>query len=213
MHVSRRAVLVVVGVALLAGCSGLPTVQTQSPAPEPTPVTPTQTPTQTPAGEGAYIVTIIDVVDGDTMDIKYRNGTTDTIRLLGVDTPEVGDGSNLSEFEGIPDTDGGKAWLEQWGQRASDFASSEIEDEKVRIVVDEQADRRGSYGRLLVHVYHDGKLLNLQLLAQGYARMFDSEFSKRQQFRNIEQGAQANGIGLWELATPTSSPPANSSED
>ncbi|MGA9399647.1 thermonuclease family protein [Haladaptatus sp.] len=33
-------------------------------------------------------VTVTDVVDGDTLDIQYSNGSTDTVRLLGVDTPE-----------------------------------------------------------------------------------------------------------------------------
>jgi micrococcal nuclease len=35
------------------------------------------------------MVTIIKVTDGDTMDIRYRDGRTHTLRLLGVDTPET----------------------------------------------------------------------------------------------------------------------------
>ncbi|ELZ24363.1 endonuclease, partial [Haloterrigena salina JCM 13891] len=29
-------------------------------------------------------VTVTNVVDGDTIDIEYQNGSTDTVRLLGV---------------------------------------------------------------------------------------------------------------------------------
>lgn len=31
--------------------------------------------------------TVVSVTDGDTVDVEYSNDTTDTVRLLGVDTP------------------------------------------------------------------------------------------------------------------------------
>ena len=51
------------------------------------------------------------VIDGDTIEVRYRNGTTDTIRLLGVDTPETSGGVSPQEFKGIPDTEAGRAHL------------------------------------------------------------------------------------------------------
>jgi len=99
--------------------------------------TPASTPTQSPAstGQEAYQVTVIDVVDGDTLDIRYQNGTTDTVRLLGIDTPEVHTETDPSEYEGIPDTDAGRDWLRDWGHKASEFARTEVHDEEVRIVI------------------------------------------------------------------------------
>lgn len=233
----RQTVIIVILVVLLAGCSGngsnaTPTAEptnTPSPTVTPTsdlptttqlPATPTSSPTSTPAQTSTstsvptssstateYVVTVVEVVDGDTMKIRYQNGSRDTIRLLGVDTPEVHVETDPSEFEGIPDTEEGHDWLRDWGHKASEFARTEVGGEEIRIVVDEEADRRGSYGRLLVYVYHDDQLLNLQLLSQGYARMYDSEFSKRSRFRDAEETAQSQNIGLWgfEAATPTTS--------
>jgi micrococcal nuclease len=189
-HYPTTVLLVVV---LLAGCATVPTA-------------PTETATVgSPATATEYEVTVTEVVDGDTMTVAYRNGTTETIRLLGVDTPEVHVENDPAEFDGIPETDRGREWLRDWGHKASEYARSEIAGEQVQIAVDSQADRRGSYGRLLVYVHHDGHLLNRQLLEQGYARMYDSTFSRRDQFRHLEQTAQANDVGLWGFTgtTPT----------
>src|SRR5262245_18351010 len=37
------------------------------------------------------LVTITHVVDGDTIKVKFADGTTDTVRLIGIDTPETVD--------------------------------------------------------------------------------------------------------------------------
>ena len=34
-------------------------------------------------------VRVIEVIDGDTIVVAFADGSTDTIRLLGVDTPKV----------------------------------------------------------------------------------------------------------------------------
>lgn len=69
-----------------------------------------------------YQVSITDVIDGDTMNIQFQNGSTDTIRLIGVDTPEVHTSTNPQEFEGIPDNSDGKSWLSLWGDKATTYA-------------------------------------------------------------------------------------------
>lgn len=148
-------------------------------------------------------VTVTRVIDGDTMEIEYANGTEDTVRLLGVDTPE----STLSrvspdEFDGIPDSTAGRDHLFEWGERATDFAEDELESEEVRIVVDAESDRRGYFGRLLVYIYVDGQNINEQLLADGYARMYDSQFSLREEFAAVEREAQNNDVGLWKYDGP-----------
>ncbi len=128
-----------------------------------------------PEREGTeFSVEIREVIDGDRMVIGFSDGTTETVRLLGVDTPEVNAGSQPEEFEGIPDTEAGHAHLRTWGERATEFAKSRLEPgESVRIV-DETADRRGGYGRL-----------------------FDTRFEKRSTFAETESGAMANTVGLW----------------
>lgn len=147
--------------------------------------------------EDNLTVTITEVVDGDTMDIRYRNGSTDTIRLIGVDTPEVHTDTAPDEFEGIPDTSAGHEWLSGWGKNASTYAETRLAGEHVTIAFGTQTDTRGYYDRLLVYLYIDGELFNQQLLTNGYARVYESEFSKRPEFDDAEATAQANDVGVW----------------
>ena len=90
--------------------------------------------------------------------------------------------------------------LSEWGDRASGFASDELSvGEEVRVEVDSSADREDRNDRLLVYLYHDdGELFNRQLLDQGYARLYDTEFSKRGEFADLEEQAQSNDVGLWD---------------
>ncbi|SIR89257.1 micrococcal nuclease [Haladaptatus litoreus] len=157
-----------------------------------------------PASGTKWTVTVTRVVDGDTMEVRFPSGETDTIRLLGVDTPETTlSRVNPSEFEGIPDTTAGKDHLFEWGRRADQFATNELEGKTVRIETDPQADRRGSFGRLLVYIYVDGENFNRRLLADGYARMYDSSFSKRGAFERTEARAQRVNVGVWNFQGST----------
>ncbi|WP_424004744.1 lamin tail domain-containing protein [Haloarcula salina] len=182
----------------------------------PTP-TPERSPTPTPTPEPAptldreerteFRVTVVEIVDGDTIDVRYGNGDKERVRLLGVDTPEVHTSTDPDEWEGIPNTDRGSEHLRDWGHKASEFARTELErGEEIRIVVDEEADRRGSYGRLLVYVYDDGTLFNHELIDRGYARLYDTAFSKRAQFASTESNAQAGEIGVWNYESRTPEP-------
>ena len=189
MH-NHRIAVAVIAVVLLAGCSGA--------APLPTPdAEPTAAPDGTVDGT-SWNVTVTHVVDGDTVDIRYANGSTDTVRLLGVDTPETPPNTvSPDEFEGIPDTDAGRDHLIAWGKRATDFAERELAGEDVRLVADPEADRRGGYGRLLAYIYVDGENFNKQLLAEGYARLYDSPFTRRDEFAATEATARESNVGLW----------------
>lgn len=192
---------------------------TATPTPSPASDTPTPTATATPESTtepprgpstgSEWTVTVTRVIDGDTLEVEFPSGETDTLRLLGVDTPET-TYSDVSpgEFEGIPDTTAGRDHLYQWGENANDYAVSELSGERVRITVDSQADRRGSFGRLLVYVYIDGENFNKQLLTEGYARLYESSFSKRSAFEAAEATAQENDVGLWEFTADETATPA-----
>jgi micrococcal nuclease len=194
----RDLTVVLLSIVILAGCLGnTPTEVTTG-----SPPTPKATAPPPSAGQA---VTVTEVVDGDTMEIRYRDGQTDTIRLLGVDTPETNGGVSPDEFDGIPDTQEGRAWLGEWAERASSVARSELSGESVRIATDPDADRRGDYGRLLVYLYVDGTTFNERLLDEGYARLYDTRFSKRQQFATAERRAQSAGVGVWGYTTSTAS--------
>ena len=156
-------------------------------------------------------VTITRVIDGDTVEAEFPNGEVDTIRLLGVDTPETSFNSvSPSEFEGITDTTAGRDHLFSWGNNATDYAKQRLSGQEVNVVVDEQADRRGSFGRLLAYIYVDGQNFNEQLLTDGYARLYESDFSKRSVFETAEQNAQDRDAGLWNFNDDMSDQPSSS---
>ena len=142
----RTCLFILVNVALLvavAGCAGNPVDES---------ATPTEPKTEPESTENTDItdsqtVTATRVIDGDTMEIKYQNGTEDTVRLLGVDTPET-TLSRVSpdEFAGISDTTAGRDYLFEWGERATTLAEDELSDEQVEIRIDSESDRRGYSG-------------------------------------------------------------------
>ncbi|MFB6118813.1 lamin tail domain-containing protein [Halosegnis sp.] len=192
-------VLVLVGLFILAGCSGA--VDT---APNDATARASAPPVPTPAAT----VTVTRAVDGDTLEIRFDNGTTDTVRLIGVDTPEVHAENSPDEFEGVPETAAGRDCLRRWGERASDQAKR-LEGETVGIAFDPNLDRRGYYGRLLVYVVEDGVSFNYDLVARGYARMYESPFTRADAYAAAETEAMNAGRGVWECATdspPTATP-------
>ncbi|MFT4890847.1 MAG: micrococcal nuclease [Halobacteriales archaeon] len=215
-------------IVLLGGCTGFGG-SASSPTQTPTqPVEPTTTwgfsetepsktqsrSTATAPGAGQqWTVEVVRVVDGDTLEVAFPDGHTETVRLLGVDTPEVHVAVDPGEFEGIADTDAGRDWLRDWGHKASEFARTRIGGSTVRIAIDPEADRRGSYGRLLVYVYVDGRNFNRGLIEQGYARLYDTAFSKRDAFASAERTAREEGVGLWNFDGATASTPATAVTD
>jgi micrococcal nuclease len=203
----QRALLAVI-VVLLAGCAStdMPSMG------EPT------TALATPiAGGTEYHATVIEVTDGDTVDVRLANGTVETIRLIGVDTPEpVASNLNPEEY-GIPDTPNGRDWLLHWGDKASAFATDELAGETLTVVTDPKSDKRGYYGRLLAYIYYNnGTNFNRVLVERGLARRYDdSSFTVREEFGALEAAAQAADRGLWAFesdsstATPTTASPTD----
>lgn len=200
----RRLAWVLVVCVVLAGCTGTTpgtTEPTASPA-ETSDVTaaPVTTATGGTTAERARgrAATVTRIVDGDTIEVRYSNGTIDTVRLLGVDTPEVHVANDPPEFEGVPDTETGSACLREAGRDASGFVERMLAGERVRLVVG--GDRRDRYGRLLAFVRHDGTGVNYRLVAEGYARVYDTSFAGRERFDRAESRAQREGLGLWTCA-------------
>lgn len=163
----------------------------------------------------AATVEVVDIVDGDTMDVEYGNGTGERVRLLGVDTPEVHTAVSPDEYEGVPDSEPARRCLREQGHEASAFAERKLSGETVRIRFDEAADRRGSFGRLLVYVVDDGVSFNHRLLERGHARVFDGAFSESTRFYRAESAARETRTGVWscrDAGETDGETPADSSE-
>ncbi len=138
---------------------------------------------------GFYEVT--SYVDGDTFKVNM-NGTTETIRLIGVDTPETKK----------PNTP-----VQCYGPEASTFTKKTLQTagNSVRLEADPKDDNRDQYGRLLRYAYlPDGSLLEQQIIESGYGFAYTLfPFSKKQDFETYQATAQAAYRGLWTFCTPT----------
>jgi len=193
-----RRVTFGVAVALLvvaAGCSGL----TGSPS---QPAGTAVDGQSVDAPEPDITVTVTAVVDGDTIQVAYENGTADTVRLVGVDTPEVHTENDPAEFEGVPETDAGASCLRGAGANASSLAKQHLLGETVGLSFDPNQDRRGYYDRLLAYVVVDGSLFNYRLVETGHGRVYDSEFTRAERFYAAEETARSERRGLWRCADP-----------
>ena len=127
--------------------------------------------------------TVEDVVDGDTLLVRTGEEPV-TVRLIGIDAPERSHPSKPKEF---------------LADEAAGTLSSLCKGKTVRMESgDEDADR---HGRLLRYVYlpaPDGRLLNKEMVRQGYARVYRRfRFSREAEFSEAEGEARQEGRGIW----------------
>lgn len=130
---------------------------------------------------GLYRVVKFD--DGDTIEVDM-NGTVETVRFIGVDTPETHK----------PNTP-----VQCYGPEASSYTKQLIGNQKVRLQADSLDTNRDRYGRLLRYVYlPDGTLLEQKLITEGYGFAYTYfPFEKSAEFSAYEQSAKTAGKGLW----------------
>jgi micrococcal nuclease len=136
---------------------------------------------QAPAGDTYAVVR---VVDGDTISASI-DGKTETIRFIGIDTPET--------------VDPRKA-VQCFGKEASDTTKKLLTDQRVMLEKDPSQGERDKYGRLLAYVYRaDGLFVNQYLVEQGYAHeyTYNAPYKYQAQFKAAEAQARTLGRGLW----------------
>jgi micrococcal nuclease len=114
------------------------------------------------------------VVDGDTIHVNIR-GKDETIRLLGINTPEK---KKSYYFE------------------ARKFLIDNIENKSVQLVVDR--DNVDKYRRRLRYIFYENRLINVEIVENGLATTFMLDSLKyREKFINAEKFARTNEKGLW----------------
>ena len=138
---------------------------------------------------------VVQVIDGDTLDIDIPDGRNryTRIRLLGIDTPETGG----EQFGGM-----------YFGPQAAEFTRKLALGKPVTLYLDSPNPTRGKYGRLLAYVkLADGGFLNEVLLTEGYAyadlRFSHSFYNK---YRQLQSAARSAKKGLWQNVTPEQLP-------
>lgn len=130
--------------------------------------------------------TVLEVIDGDTIDINIPDGTfEDTrIRLLGIDTPE---------------TKHPTVGLMYYGPEATKFTTEKALGQQVTVLLDTVGDVRDRYGRLLAYVVlPNGNVLNEELIRNGFAYAYltypHGEFDE---YKLLMEEAMSKKTGLW----------------
>lgn len=128
-------------------------------------------------------VTVNRVIDGDTIEVRIGTSRKETVRLIGIDAPEV---------EGYGDDS------QCYAGEAFVFLRNLLGRNRVELVP-QPGDNRDKYGRLLRYVEFRGRDVSLQLLTEGYAKFYPwFEHPRSQEYAQGEIEAQKESRGLWQ---------------
>jgi micrococcal nuclease len=133
--------------------------------------------------ESKIFYSVIEVIDGDTTQSEI-NGKVESIRLIGIDAPEVANPYSKEEC---------------FGEEASSKMKELLAGKKVSLVLDASVSDRDKYGRLLRYVFlPDGEFINAELVKGGYAFNYAYEnFQYLNYFNDLEKQAKESRLGLW----------------
>ena len=121
---------------------------------------------------------VVRVVDGDTIHVLPKDKATLKVRLEGIDAPETG---------------------QPFGTKARQALASKILAKTVTV----ETTGNDKYGRTLGIVWLNGRNINLEMVAEGWAWHF-KKYSKDAALANAETEARAKHAGLWADANPQS---------
>jgi len=121
-------------------------------------------------GEEVLRGNVINVVDGDTLDVQVGPGKY-RIRLAEIDAPERN---------------------QPWGDEAKQGLTSKVLKQEVRVVVTD-TDR---YGRRVGRIFLGQTDINRSMVAEGHAWVY-RQYSQDESLIEIETAAREAGIGLW----------------
>jgi len=127
-------------------------------------------------------------VDGDTI-VVTMDGKKETIRMVGVDTPE---------------THKPNSPVQCYGPAAASYTKNLIGTGQVRLQADSKSTNRDRYNRLLRYVYlPDGRMVEEELIKNGYGFAYlDFPFDKSTDFARYQDEARASTKGLWGNCKP-----------
>lgn len=128
---------------------------------------------------------VVRVIDGDTLDIDCPDGISPRtrVRLWGVDTPE---------------TVKPESPVEHFGPEAGEFTRQAADSKTVTLEL-ERRQTRDKHGRVLAYVFlQDGRMLNRQLVGEGYGYA-DPRYPHRHsdEFARLQRRAMRQRLGLW----------------
>jgi endonuclease YncB( thermonuclease family) len=167
-------------------------VQTYTSPPEPKP-TPTPVSTSEPVISydtlAETTAELIYIIDGDTIKVRLKDGSEESVRLIGIDTPEIND----------PRKDGPECFAKEATDNMREILGNST------LTLKRKADEnRDVYNRLLRYVFVGDTFVNEEMVRQGYAHAYLNypfDQSYMDQFKSYENQARTNGLGLWAPGT------------
>lgn len=139
------------------------------------------------------VATVDHPVDGDTVVVRI-GGHTESIRFIGIDTPESVSRDRPVECFGVE----------------AKHRMAELLPEGTEVRLERDVEARDTYGRLLAYVSRvdDGAFINLLLVEEGYAESFafPPNTAHQADFDRAEAAARAAGRGLWPACGGTDVP-------
>ncbi|AFN35814.1 thermonuclease family protein [Taylorella equigenitalis] len=123
------------------------------------------------------VCNVVGVFDGDTFKCLTKNKVEEVIRLKGIDAPEK---------------------KQPFGNKAKKQLSDLIFGKDVLVNYSEE----DIYKRLVGDVLFEGRLINQDMVASGYAWVF-RKYNRDKKYLEIEAEARKNHLGIWSQKNPT----------
>jgi micrococcal nuclease len=146
---------------------------------------PTTSTAETPSKSEERTVSLVRVVDGDTILVRDR-GVTEYVRFIGIDAPEENKTTTHTP--------------ECFAEKASAFLRTTLaETHDIRLIFDVGQGERDTYGRLLAYPFLGETDLGELLVRNGYAREFTFRtlYDRQSVYKKAEREAKQASAGLW----------------
>lgn len=126
---------------------------------------------------------VAEIIDGDTIEIKADSGTS-SVRLIGINAPEVSHGESKGEC---------------FGDESTSHLKYLIGDSDVVLEFDDTQGKYDKYNRLLAYVFINGNNINRQMIRDGYAYEYTYEkpYKYRNDFIEASDAAAKEKNGIW----------------
>ena len=125
--------------------------------------------------------------DGDTIEVSDEGGFTDTVRLLGINAPEVG-----KPEEGTVD--------EPFAQAAKIFIFQLVGKTVTLYISSNPEQQKGKFGRTLGVIVYQDEIFNTELLEKGLATRYfieENDLINYPAWEAKEVAARKANLGLW----------------
>ena len=122
---------------------------------------------------------VVAVHDGDTLSVVIGR-KKERVRLIGIDAPELGQ--------------------RPWGAIARKYLRELVTLSGNSVALEFDLEKRDKYGRLLAYVRTlDNKLINLEMVRNGYAVLFTFPPNVKyvERLREGQRYAREGGLGIW----------------